>query len=78
MGKVQTLHFHFTFKVVHATSGPPWVRMSTTAPGAFPMTPGCPGLMKGMKGRARQGLNDELRPRAWPVWCAPGAVPGAC
>ena len=54
------------------------LRPSIEQRGAFPMPPGCPELMKGRKGRARQGLDDEIRPRAWPVWCAPGAVPGAC
>ena len=36
------------------------------------------GLMKGIKKRAEQGLDDVLSPRSWPVRCATGAVPGAC
>ena len=46
---------------------PPMGRMFTTAPQAFPMTSGCPGLLKGIKRRAKQGLDHELRTRRSPV-----------
>ena len=52
------------------------MRMSTTALEAFPMALGCPGLMKGIKRRARQGQDDDFFPRSWPVQCAMGVVPG--
>ena len=40
------------------------------------MALGCPGLMKGIKRRARQGQDDDFFPRSWPVQCAMGVVPG--